>query len=385
VAQDLIGRFRIEEVKRRVGRGVSYLAEDPQHGGTVLLRVFPPLGTEGTEWVERIRLLMNQFRHLRDVPFVNFSEIGVVDQLTYLSRPFLAGTTLAELRAGQLGVSDIVDIGCRVSDAVAKMHAVGVVHGSLHPSNIVLLGDDVRVVDFGLAFLEPHPPDYQKDLAALGSMLYGLFTGTSPAPGARPSNPSVLNPDVSTAAGALVDDLLSGRVEDMTEVAHRLVTSYTGARLQRSEGTTAPASLPSSGRVVNTWFEGEAPFPPLYVGQKYLFHFNIGAPRAETAGTTTSFAEPDFGSKDSIQLLVSLFSEDFTLATRQQVLILWRTGNTDILTTGVTARHAGSCRLEVVISLARELDVLQQLHIDVEVEPAHDMATAGATSPAPHA
>ncbi len=371
----LIGPFRIQEIMRISGHGVSYRAADPL-GDPVLLRVFPPLGAEGTRWLERLRELMSRLRPLGDVPLVNFSDTGVVDRLTYVSRPFVEGATLADVSPGTLSVVELVDIGRRLGDILTRMHAEGVVHGRLRASNVILHGPHLRVVDFGLAFPETEWTAPQDDVQAVGRILRGLLMRTSRG--------------VPPATGRVLENLVAGEVTDAAEIAPRLTASFVGAPrrfrglLGRSlAAPSAKAGAPPGARVVNTWFNGDPPFPPLRAGQRVFFNFNIGRPRHEALGATTEFSEPDFGRRDHLMLLVSLFSEDFAIEQRQQMLVLPKRGDTNTLFSVVTPRHAGPCRLEMVISLAKELDVLQQLHVDVDVAPSGPTAgvTAGAGAP----
>ena len=71
----------------------------------------------------------------------------------------------------------------------------------------------------------------------------------------------------------------------------------TGPRQPAEAAEIEPPDVPVSGappgaRVVNTWFDGDAPFPPLRVGRRYHFCLNIGVPRIAVLGTSTPFVEP---------------------------------------------------------------------------------------------
>lgn len=153
-----------------------------------------------------------------------------------------------------------------------------------------------------------------------------------------------------------------------------------------AEAAALPASadegeddVRETGRVVNTWFESDAPLPPFVAGDWYWFCVQIGWPVAGVAGTT--FVEPDFGSHDVLELQVALFSRDFDVAQGSEVITLPRTGSSSLFRTRVRPRNEGACRVEVVLSLARELDVLQSLGVVVTVEAAIREAAAAGMSP----
>ena len=64
-----------------------------------------------------------------------------------------------------------------VAEAVAALHAAGIVHGNIHPGTI-LIADDGRVV-----LLDAHadaPSDSEYDVRAVGAVLYACLTGHWP-------------------------------------------------------------------------------------------------------------------------------------------------------------------------------------------------------------
>lgn len=143
------------------------------------------------------------------------------------------------------------------------------------------------------------------------------------------------------------------------------------AALDLREDSAAP-------RFVNTWFESdEEPVLPLIVGRKTRLFLQIGYRRDDDPGSsTTPFAEPDWGGHDHLDLLVSLYSAELSIEPRQQRLLLPRLGESGTLEFTVTPRAAGACRIRIVVSLARELEILQRLSLEVEAVTAP--AAAGA-------
>jgi hypothetical protein len=124
-----------------------------------------------------------------------------------------------------------------------------------------------------------------------------------------------------------------------------------------SDATHGPAA-----RYVNTWFEGDDPVLPLVVGRRVGFCMDIG-PRPNVAQAESQpFTEPDFGGQDSLQLLVTLYGENFDVATANHLLRLRKTGATKQIRTDVVARQENAA-IRILISLEHELTLLQDLTI----------------------
>jgi serine/threonine-protein kinase len=146
----------------------------------------------------------------------------LADGTAYLVMELLDGESLATRLAsrGRLTPEEVLPLGLQVCDALAAVHAAGVVHRDLKPSNIYLArsrGDGperVKLLDFGIArveweetrithtggpvgtpgYMSPEQEsgspevDGRSDLFALGAMLYECLVGEpppSPAPSVR--------------------------------------------------------------------------------------------------------------------------------------------------------------------------------------------------------
>ena len=145
------------------------------------------------------------------------------------------GPTLREaLEAdGQLAVPRAVRIAIQIAEALEQAHALGLVHGGLHPDNVVLRAPDetVSLTHFGFDRLLGAPARsgptvavderaYQapeqaagkttarSDVYALGALLYEMLAGTAPAHarGTRPGPGTLraVRPDVTPTLERLV-------------------------------------------------------------------------------------------------------------------------------------------------------------------------------------
>ena len=110
--------------------------------------------------------------------------VGVYDAIdegdrAYVVREWVDGRVAARAgrRDGPLDPGRATAIAHAVADALAAVHATGMVHGNVHPGT-VLIGDDGRVV---LADARADGADSQEtDIRAVGGILYFALTGHWP-------------------------------------------------------------------------------------------------------------------------------------------------------------------------------------------------------------
>jgi serine/threonine protein kinase len=176
----------------------------------------------------------------------------------YVSVQDLISAARAQKSAGgKLSFEIAAAIGKAVVEAVAAAHAIGVVHGAVHPRSVLIDEDGaVRVTDFvvgralttavaqgadsslwrGLAgYLAPElvvgeDPTPAADVFAVGAMMFTMLTGEAP-PGALRATPAVerlvqraLDTDSSRryqTAKELLENLLEAFEDDHWELAER--------------------------------------------------------------------------------------------------------------------------------------------------------------------
>lgn len=99
-------------------------------------------------------------------------------QFAYLVREWVQGVSLRDvLRQAPLDAERTTLVVHAISEAVAALHAAGIVHGNIHPGTI-LIADDGRVVLADAPADGPAEPE--ADVRALGAVLYACLTGHWP-------------------------------------------------------------------------------------------------------------------------------------------------------------------------------------------------------------
>ena len=172
----LAERYQIEEhvnndsAGRQVWRGIDVILRRPV---AVVLRY--PGGDSATEMLQAA---VDASR------VIHPNLVGVYDAIdegtrAYVVREWVDGESLRELvtASGPLDSARATAIAHAVTDALAAVHATGMVHGNVHPGT-TLIGDDGRVV---LADARADSADnVETDIRAVGGVLYYALTGHWP-------------------------------------------------------------------------------------------------------------------------------------------------------------------------------------------------------------
>lgn len=211
--RELQGRYLLQDIIASGGYGVVYRAIDQKFNLPVAIKI----GYSSNEFMKEARLASQvQHRHI-----VRVSDFGCDEGVSYLVMELLHGEVLEDLfnRQGQqLSGRQLRKLVSEIGDALAFVHASGLVHRDLKPRNIILRdqvgleGDsrgksDFVLLDFGIAAkidtnttlrnrtydgagtVEYMAPEQlgpssqstpQSDIYAFGIILYQMMTGKVP-------------------------------------------------------------------------------------------------------------------------------------------------------------------------------------------------------------
>ncbi|MBO3083758.1 serine/threonine-protein kinase [Cellulomonas fengjieae] len=162
-------RYRLEAVLGRGGMATVHRAHDLLLGRDVAVKVFPAVH-DGADDLARNRAEISVLATLSHPALVTLHDAGTVhgadgSQQVYLVMELVEGSTLAErLRGGALGAEQAALVGRDVAEALAVVHARGIIHRDIKPANILLTRADaldggrgarpvVKLADFGIARL----------------------------------------------------------------------------------------------------------------------------------------------------------------------------------------------------------------------------------------
>jgi hypothetical protein len=183
VGEILAERYQLEEhvnndsAGRQVWRGVDVILRRPV---AVVLRY--PGGDSATEMLQAA-VAASRVIHPNLCGVYDAIDEG---QRAYVVREWVDGEALRDMIAanGPLDPARATAIAHSIADALAAVHATGMVHGNVHPGT-TLIADDGRVV---LADARADSADsVEGDVRAVGGLLYYALTGTWPHAELRPS------------------------------------------------------------------------------------------------------------------------------------------------------------------------------------------------------
>ena len=147
------GKFRLERLVGAGGMGVVYLAVDMVLDRQVAIKTLPSLRSESAEKLHR------EARTMAKVLHPNLALIYGTEQwrgTPMLIVEFLDGGTLRDsIRRGPVPCADVIELGIVLADVLDRVHASGVLHRDVKPSNIGYTRDRrPKLLDFGLALLD---------------------------------------------------------------------------------------------------------------------------------------------------------------------------------------------------------------------------------------
>lgn len=227
-----LGIYQVESLIGSGGMGEVYRARDTRLGRAVAIKVLPPAFTSnagrGARFEREARLLASlNHPHIATVyGLEEFAARGGAGRVVGLVMELVDGQTLAErirqagassgagTRAG-LPLDEALHIADQIADALDAAHEQGIVHRDLKPANVsVTTGGSVKVLDFGIAKLEPNPDDRAPVAASTETWhtVEGAIVGTAAYMSPEQARGQVVTRRTDVwAFGCVLYEMLAGR------------------------------------------------------------------------------------------------------------------------------------------------------------------------------
>jgi hypothetical protein len=166
---DRLGPYRLLERIGEGGMGVVFMARDASEQ-TVALKVLRSVVAEEPMARRRLAREVETMRRVRSPYVAEVIDADLAGDTPYIVTRYVPGRTLEQVvtEGGPLPPPTLARLACGLADALAAVHAAGVVHRDLKPSNVMLLDELPVVIDFGIA----QGPD------ATRLTMTGMFMGT---------------------------------------------------------------------------------------------------------------------------------------------------------------------------------------------------------------
>lgn len=285
-----IGPYRVDAVLGRGAMSVVYRghhAEAPDRVAAIKLLLVESLApSERPGIVARFRREARLCQRMDHPNVVRHHDSGQHGACPYIAMELLEGRSLAEVLQGpRLAPRRGLRIALQLLDALAHVHALGVVHRDIKPANMILNPDDhLTLVDFGIAheggsdltrmgdllgspaYMAPEQilgaaVDHRTDLFAAGVVLHALltrqraFTGTvagvmqailhQPAP-----PPSAHDPMLPPALDRIVERALAKAPERRFASAADFAAALRAVLPRVPDRASTVASTPAPGAAV---------------------------------------------------------------------------------------------------------------------------------------
>jgi hypothetical protein len=203
VPRVISGKFQIMCRLGAGGMGVVYLARDLALHRDVAVKTLPRTVADHAERLRREARVMAAVSHPNIAQIFGFE--------TWRNTPILiveyfqGGTLFDRLRHGQLPESEVVAMGLALADGLDRLHASGLLHRDVKPSNVGFTWDRVpKLLDFGLTKLIETPESWTNpaaenlvratDAPTKNNLI--TLTGTMHAPG----TPAYMSPEAIRGA-----------------------------------------------------------------------------------------------------------------------------------------------------------------------------------------
>lgn len=286
IGKILSDRYIIEERIGGGGMAHVYKAHDNRLDREVAIKILRQEFVDDEEFVENFKKESHSAARLNHPNIVGVFDVGY-DEIEgqndyYIVMEIVNGKTLKDLiiEKGKLILSETLNYGIQISEAILCAHDNGIIHRDIKPQNIIINRDNLpKVTDFGIAqgtnrntnterdimgsvhYFSPEQArgeksDERSDIYSLGIVLFEMLTGELPFDGDNPISialkqvhekiklPSSLNSDIPKQMDDIIlkmtNKIPSDRYNNLIEVIDDLKSLEKKIDLEMSDTLVLP-------------------------------------------------------------------------------------------------------------------------------------------------
>jgi serine/threonine-protein kinase len=263
IGTTLLGSYVVERALGEGGMGRIYQAQHTRIADKrFAIKVLRPELITSAQVRGRFQREIEAIARVTHPSVLSIIDVGTTDRgWPFMVCEYLSGLDLMRYlrRFGALTDERVVQLGCRIAEALEATHAQGVIHRDLKPSNVFLLGafeplgpewDRVKLIDFGLSrfvsrddqlsksgvvmgtpsYRSPEQArgtrtDHLTDVYGVGAVLYTAATGVPPfreetpqqtliaVMSREPARPRSINPAISEQLELVIQRALAKQPE----------------------------------------------------------------------------------------------------------------------------------------------------------------------------
>lgn len=253
-------RYELLEVIASGGMATVWKARDNRLNRLVALKR-PHPAPPGDESADRLGREARAAAGLNHPNLITIYDFGTDRSGPYLVMELVDGPTLQDA-VGQLDPTDVTDLGARLADALATIHAAGIVHRDVKPANVVMSKRGPLLTDFGIATDPNATAEITRPGTVVATPSYAapeVLRGEPPTPASDVYSLAVVIDELIRKTGATLAPSLDQAIA--AALAEAPAERPEAAELAEMLGQTDPVTPPGIGAERTTMILETTPSP----------------------------------------------------------------------------------------------------------------------------
>ncbi|MGA8457466.1 MAG: serine/threonine-protein kinase, partial [Streptosporangiaceae bacterium] len=164
-----IGRYQLLARLGSGGMGRVYLGRSPG-GRLIAIKLIRPELADNADFRRRFAREVTAAKTVGGMYTATVVDADPEAAAPWLVTAYIDGSSLADVVAthGPLPADSVLQLAAALAEGLCAIHAAGLVHRDLKPTNVLLAGDGPRIIDFGIS----------RAMDATGMTMTGLVVGS---------------------------------------------------------------------------------------------------------------------------------------------------------------------------------------------------------------